>query len=130
MVSAVVAAASAPPSARIRRPEPAPARAPARPLRISITGRLAEHAHTVVEAVSGYAGLAIVLEQCPGQPQVLATLWLGEGYDAQRECDNRAQFLGAGDLVTVHGEGLRMRFHAGAMALSVSIVTGVELVTS
>ena len=116
------------PSALLRRQVPKPAAAPESPLRVSFTGRLAHGARAVVEAATGQAGLCVELEQGAGRPNVLATLWLGDGYEAQRDCDARAEALRAGQLVTVRGEGLRMRFHAGDMAVAVSIVTGIDAV--
>lgn len=120
------AGASAP-SALLRRrgAEPA-ALAPHNPMRVDITADLAWPAQACTEAATGRAAISVQLCQGHGQPEVLATLWLGDDYDAMQAAHERARTLQAGDAVRVRGEGLRMRYHHGALALLVCTVHSIE----
>ena len=116
------------PSALLRRPTPADACAPARPMRVRITGVLAEDAHACTEPATGRAAFAVLISQGAGDPDILATRWVGDGPDAAIYARDRAAALHAGDTVEVHGEGLRMRYHRGALAAHVCTTFDVELV--
>lgn len=115
------------PSALLRRPQPPAATAPARPLRLRLTGTLLEDAYASVEPATGRAAFTVVLRQGAGDPVVIATRWVGDGPEAAFFASERAAQLRAGDTVQVHGEGMRMRYHHGAMAVSVAHTFSVEI---
>lgn len=116
------------PSTLLRRPAPAtivPC-APARPMRVRLTGVLLEDAVTSTEPATGRAAFTVTLAQGAGEPVVIATQWVGDGPEAAFHAAVCAQTLRAGDVVTVCGDGLRMRYRHGALALVVAIVRNVE----
>ena len=114
------------PSALLRRPSPAVGIAPARPLRVRFAGQLLEDAHAVTEPATGRAAFCIVIGQGAGNPDIIATRWVGDGPDAAIYARDRAAELSVGAMVEVHGEGLRMRYHHGALAVSVCNVLDIE----
>lgn len=125
------AAPATAPSARLRRPPPpAPVAAAAarRDLRVTLVGELAEPAHACTEPATERAAISVTLAQGEGRPQVLATLWLGDGAEAMHYAHERAAALPRGALVIVTGDALRMRYHHGALTLIVGHVRRVERV--
>jgi hypothetical protein len=114
------------PSSLLRRPAPAVGIAPARPLRVRFAGQLLEDAHAVTEPATGRAAFCIVIGQGAGNPAIFATRWVGDGPDAAIYARERAADLRAGDLVEVHGEGLLMRYHHGALAMRVCHTLDIE----
>lgn len=125
-MSAVLATSS--PSALLRRPPTAPAAAPARPTRVRITGPLAEDAYGALEPATGRAAFTVVISQGAGEPDLVATRWVGDGPEAASFAHERAAALRAGDIVEVQGEGLRMRQRHGVLALHVCTTFDVERV--
>jgi hypothetical protein len=115
-----------PPSALLRRPAPAAQHAPAQPLRVRFAGQLLEDAHSATEPATGRAAFCVVIGQGSGNPDIIATRWVGDGPDAAIYARDRATELSAGAMVEVHGEGLRMRYHHGALAVSVCNVLDIE----
>lgn len=120
---------SAAPSTLIRRRDPAGAVpcSPVAPMRVTLTGALLEDAVSSTEPATGRAAFSVVLGQGPGQPVVVATRWVGDGPDAAVHASRRACELRAGDIVTVHGDGLRMRYRHGALVIAVGLVRDIEL---
>lgn len=119
--------ATAAPSALLRPGAPAALPlAPPHELHVTIVGELLEHAHVAVEPATGRAALSVTLGQGQGMPAVLATLWLGDGPEAMQLAHDRARTLLRGDVVTVHGDTLRMRYHHDALAISVAHVRRIE----
>lgn len=117
------------PSTLLRRPAPAaivPC-APARPMRVRLTGVLLEDAVTSTEPATGRAAFTVTLAQGAGEPVVVATQWTGDGPEAAFHAAERAQALRAGDTVTVHGDGLRIRYRHGTLAYFVGRVRDMEL---
>lgn len=121
------------PSTLLRRPAPGtprPPRAAAPDPHVTITGTLLEDAHTRIEPATGRAAYAITIAQAGGRPDVIATCWCGDGYDAALHADERARGLRAGDVVTAHGDGLAMRYTHGVLAITLVVTRDVELVTA
>lgn len=117
------------PSTLIRRPAPAAIApcAPAQPMRVVLTGALLEDAVASTEPATGRAAFTVTLAQGAGEPVVVATRWVGDGPEAAFHATDRAQALRAGDIVTVHGDGLRIRYRHGALAYCVGMVRDIEL---
>lgn len=120
-------AATAAPSARLRRPAPPVPRAEACDPRLVITGMLAEDAYSATEPATGRASFSVRLAQSHDRPEIVATRWCGDGHEARMHAHDRATALRAGDTVIVHGDGLVMRYRHGAMTLQVALVRDVEL---
>lgn len=124
---------SAAPSTLLRRTAPGAARAPrtatADP-HVTITGTLLEDAHTRIEPATGRAAFSVVIAQAAGRPDVIATCWVGDGPDAAAHADDRARGLRAGDIVTVHGDGLAMRYVHGTLTVALVFTRSVELVVA
>lgn len=117
------------PSALLRRPPPAPIAAEGwRPAQVRITGRLLEHAVASTEPATGRAAFTVVISQGAGEPDLVATRWVGDGPEAASFAHERAAALRAGDIVEVQGEGLRMRHRHGTLALHVCTTFDVERV--
>ncbi len=120
------APAGASPSAMLRRPAPALApSAPPRAAHVTILGELAEDAHAGIEAATQRAALSVVVAQAYGMPKVLATWWLGDGVDDILEAEYQASRLQAGDAVRIEGDSLRLRYHHGAIAVTVGTVRSI-----
>lgn len=120
------------PSERLRRPSVAPARPPV-PVpapRIAITGTLAEDAYSATEPATGRAAFTVVVAQPGGAPSIAATRWVGDGPDAASFASRRAGELRAGDVVTVHGDSLRLRYRNDLLTLVVGMVRDIELEVS
>jgi hypothetical protein len=117
------------PSTLIRRPTPAAVTpcAPAQPMRVVLTGPLLEDAFSGTEPATGRASFSVTLAQGAGEPVVVATRWVGDGPDAAFYAAERAQALRAGDIVTVHGDGLRIRYRHGTLAYFVGSVRDIEI---
>lgn len=115
------------PSERLRRPSVAPARPPVPAPRIAITGTLAEDAYSTTEPATGRAAFTVVVAQPDGAPAIVATRWVGDGPDAAIYASRRAGELRAGDVVTVHGDGLRLRYRHDVLSLVVGLVRDIEL---
>lgn len=117
------------PSTLIRRPEPAAAVpvTQATPVSAKLTGPLLEDAVVSTQPATGLAAFSVTLAQGPGEPVVVATKWVGDGPDAAVHAAERASAMRAGDIVTVHGDGLRMRYRHGTLAIVVGIVRDIEL---
>lgn len=126
MMTSPATTAAITPSALLRRPAPATARAPAPPLRVRFVGQLLEDAHAVTEPATGRAAFVVVIGQGAGNPDIIATRWVGDEPDAAIYARDRAAELNAGAAVEVHGEGLRMRYHHGALALNVCNTLDIE----
>lgn len=105
---------------------PAP-RAEPRDPSLVITGTLAEDAYSATEPATGRASFTVRLAQSHDRPEIIATRWVGDGHEARMHAHDRATALRAGDTVTVHGDGLVMRYRHGAMTLQVELVRDVEL---
>lgn len=118
------------PSERLRRPSAAPARPPVPAPRIAITGTLAEDAYSTTEPATGRAAVTVVVAQPGGAPSIAATRWVGDGPDAAIFASRRAGELRAGDVVTVHGDSLRLRYRNDVLTLVVGMVRDIELEVS
>lgn len=121
------------PSTLLRRPTPGTPRATrtaAADPHVTITGTLLEDAHTRTEPATGRAAFAVTIAQSGGRPDVLAIRWVGDGYEAAAHAEERARALRAGDVVTVHGDGLAMRYAHGALAITIVVTRDIELVTA
>lgn len=70
----------------------------------------------------------MTIAQKAGNPAIVATRWVGDGPDAAIYASRRASNLRAGDVVTIHGDGLRMRYSHGTLLLALAFVRDVELV--
>lgn len=119
--------ATAAPSAMLRRAAPIEPCAEARDPSLVITGTLAEDAYSATEPATGRASFTVRLAQSHDRPEIIATRWVGDGHEARMHAHDRATALRAGDTVTVHGDGLVMRYRHGAMTLQVVLVRDVEL---
>ena len=118
------------PSGRLRRPAAAPVKAAAPAPRIVVTGPLAEDAYSATEPATGRAAFTVVVAQPDGAPAIVATRWVGDGPDAAIFASRRAGELRAGDVVTVHGDGLRLRYRHDVLTLVVGMVRDIELEVS
>lgn len=114
------------PSTLLRRPAPAPAMAPAKPMRVHIVGTLLEDAHAATEPATGLVAVTVVVSGGVG-PDLVATRWIGDGPEAAICARAIADNLRAGDIVVVKGEGLRMRQRHGGLALHVCTTTHLDL---
>lgn len=123
MSSAVATA----PSTLLRRPEPRAPRAATPDPRITITGTLRDDAHASTEPATGRAAFHVVIAQGGDAPDIVATRWVGDGPDAAMYAHDRAAGLCAGDIVTVHGDGLRLRYRHGTLVLELIAVRDIEL---
>lgn len=122
---------SAASSTLLRRPPQSAAHAPRTATpdpRVTITGTLLGDGHTRIEPATGRAAFSVVIAQAAGRPDVIATCWVGDGPDAAAHADDRARGLRAGDIVTVHGDGLAMRYVHGTLAVALVFTRSVELV--
>lgn len=123
------AAASAAPSALLRRPPPAVAargEPGAVPARVVVTGRLLEHATAATEPATGRAAFSVTISQGAGHPAIIATRWVGDGPEAAFHAAGRAAELRRGDVVTAHGDGLHMRYRQGTLVLVLGHVRDIE----
>lgn len=117
-------------STLIRRPEPPPPRAATPEPRITITGTLLEDAYASTEAATGRVAIAITIAQAAGRPAIIATQWCGDGPDNALHAHERARGLRAGDIVTVHADGICNRYVRGDLVLSLIGARGIELVSA
>ena len=118
------------PSTLLRRPPPPAAASAGRgavPPRIVVTGALLEDAASHTEPATGRAAFTIVLEQAGGGPAIWATRWVGDGPEAAWHAAERARGLRRGDIVSAHGDGLRMRYRRSELTLELAHVRDIEL---
>lgn len=115
------------PSTLLRRPAPPAPRAAVPEPHVTITGALLADAYASTEPATGRVAFTVTLTQGGDLPDIVATRWVGDGHDAGLYAHERANGLSAGDIVTVHAAGMRMRYNRGAVALVLVGVRDIEL---